>query len=54
MMLQELFYLLTCNPTLTLVVDHVLGSGREFGIALNDLVDRIEEILLCHCLLGRN
>jgi hypothetical protein len=31
----------------SLVVGHVLGSGRELGVALDHLVDRVQEILLC-------
>jgi hypothetical protein len=30
-----------------LVVGHVLGGGGELGVALDHLVDRVQEILLC-------
>mmetsp|Transcript_206 Transcript_206/g.420 ORF Transcript_206/g.420 Transcript_206/m.420 type:complete len:248 (+) Transcript_206:630-1373(+) len=33
-----------------LVVDHVLGRGGELGVRLDDLVDRLQEVLLGRCL----
>lgn len=34
----------------SLVVHHVAGGGRELGVALDDLVDRVQKVLLRHSL----
>mmetsp|Transcript_58146 Transcript_58146/g.85227 ORF Transcript_58146/g.85227 Transcript_58146/m.85227 type:complete len:240 (+) Transcript_58146:325-1044(+) len=39
--------------THTLIVHHVLGRGRELGIAFDDLVDGLEHVLFCDLLAAR-
>jgi len=36
-----------------LVVHHVLGCGRELGVSLDHLVDRLEHVFLCDLLAAR-